>query len=281
MTVRNIFLCRKSMKQSFVIGLFVIFCLFFAAETAMAADAGNTNGFVRPEGTCYTDETTGYKVEIHDDASLLKDTELKALVEDMKKLTRYGSVGFFTANVNDNTTSYLAHSLYDKYLWKQSRARESGTIFLIDMAKRNIYIYSNGELYKTITNSYADIITDRVYKHATNGDYYRCAKETYESELTLLEGRKLSKNMQYISNIFLAAALAILLNYLLVKVFSRAKSPSEAEMLVAIAATQRMNHVDVRFERETKVYSPQSSHSGSSRGGSSGGSSGGGGGHGF
>lgn len=256
----------------------LLFILMSVTSSVMAADI-----LERPDGTVYTDETTGYKVEIHDDASLLEDSQLQALAKDMKSLTKYGSAGFFTTNFEYRSTSALAHDLYDKYLWKQSSAEESGTIFLIDMKQRNIYIYSNGVIYKTITNAYANTITDKVYKYASDADYYRCAKEVFDSELTLLEGRKIAQPMKYASNIFLAAALAILINYFLVKLFSRAKSPSEAEMLASIAATQRMNHADVQFERQTETYSPQSS-SGSGGGGSSGGgggSSGGGGGHSF
>ncbi len=268
----------KNVSGLLSVCLLAVFCLLLVSSPVMAEDI-----LERPEGTVYTDETTGYKLEIHDDASLLEDTQLHALVKDMKGLIKYGSVGFFTTNIEYRSTSALAHDLYDKYLWKQSSAEESGTIFLIDMEQRNIYIYSNGVIYKTITNAYANTITDKVYKYASDADYYRCAKEVFDSEITLLEGRKIAQPMKYASNIFLAAALAILINYFLVKLFSRAKSPSEAEMLASIAATQRMNHVDVQFERQTETYSPQSS-SGSGGGGSSGGgggSSGGGGGHGF
>lgn len=111
----------------------------------------------------------------------------------------------------------------------------------------------------------------------------KCAREVFLSEQTLLEGRKIAQPMKYVSNLFLALALAILINYILVKLFSRAKSPSDREMLAAIAATQRMNHVDVQFDRETKTYSPQSSGGGGGgrSGGGGGGSSGGGGGHSF
>lgn len=258
--------------------LLAVFCLFSVSSSVRAEDL-----LERPNGTVYTDETTGYKVEIHDDASLLEDSQLQALAKDMKSLTKYGSAGFFTTNFEYRSTSALAHDLYDKYLWKQSSAEESGTIFLIDMTQRNIYIYSNGVIYKTITNAYANTITDKVYKYASDADYYRCAKEVFDSELTLLEGRKIAQPMKYASNIFLAAALAILINYFLVKLFSRAKSPSEAEMLASIAATQRMNHVNVQFERESKTYSPRSSSGSGGGGGHSGGggSSGGGGGHSF
>lgn len=268
----------KNVSGLLSVCLLAVFCLLLVSSPVMAEDI-----LERPDGTVYTDETTGYKLEIHDDASLLEDTQLHALVKDMKGLVKYGSVGFFTTNIEYRSTSALAHDLYDKYLWKQSSAEESGTIFLIDMEQRNIYIYSNGVIYKTITNAYANTITDKVYKYASDADYYRCAKEVFDSELTLLEGRKIAQPMKYVSNIFLAAALAILINYLLVKLFSRAKSPSEAEMLASIAATQRMNHADVQFERESKTYSPRSSSGSGGGGGHSGGggSSGGGGGHSF
>lgn len=268
----------KNVSGLLSVCLLAVFCLLLVSSPVMAEDI-----LERPEGTVYTDETTGYKLEIHDDASLLEDTQLHALVKDMKGLIKYGSVGFFTTNIEYSSTSALAHDLYDKYLWKQSSAEESGTIFLIDMEQRNIYIYSNGVIYKTITNAYANTITDKVYKYASDADYYRCAKEVFDSEITLLEGRKIAQPMKYASNIFLAAALAILINYFLVKLFSRAKSPSEAEMLASIAATQRMNHVDVQFERESKTYSPRSSSGSGGGGGHSGGggSSGGGGGHSF
>ncbi len=264
----------KNVSGLLSVCLLAVFCLLLVSSPVMAEDI-----LERPDGTVYTDETTGYKLEIHDDASLLEDTQLHALVKDMKGLVKYGSIGFFTTNIEYRSTSALAHDLYDKYLWNQSSAEESGTIFLIDMEQRNIYIYSNGVIYKTITNAYANTITDKVYKYASDADYYRCAKEVFDSELTLLEGRKIAQPMKYASNIFLAAALAILINYLLVKLFSRAKSPSEAEMLASIAATQRMNNINVQFERESKTYSPRSSSS--SGGGGGGGSSGGGGGHSF
>lgn len=278
MTVHNKISLLKNVSGLLSVCLLAVFCLLLVSSPVMAEDI-----LERPDGTVYTDETTGYKLEIHDDASLLEDTQLHALVKDMKGLVKYGSVGFFTTNIEYRSTSALAHDLYDKYLWKQSSAEESGTIFLIDMEQRNIYIYSNGVIYKTITNAYANTITDKVYKYASDADYYRCAKEVFDSELTLLEGRKIAQPMKYVSNIFLAAALAILINYLLVKLFSRAKSPSEAEMLASIAATQRMNHADVQFERESKTYSPRSSSGSGGGGGHSGGggSSGGGGGHSF
>lgn len=70
-------------------GLLAVFCLLPVFSPVMAEDI-----LERPDGTVYTDETTGYKVEIHDDASLLEDSQLHALAKEMKGLTQYGSAGF-------------------------------------------------------------------------------------------------------------------------------------------------------------------------------------------
>lgn len=135
-----------------VICLLAVFCLLFVPASVHAEEIGELSG------TWYINDETGYKIELHDDASLLEESELRALAENMKGLTKYGSVGFFTSDTEGFRTSGLAHSLYDEYLWKQSSGAESGTMFLIDMANRKIYIYSNGVIYKTITNAYANTI---------------------------------------------------------------------------------------------------------------------------
>lgn len=166
MTVHNRNFGKLTGMRFVVICLLAAFCLLFVPASVHAEEIGELSG------TWYINDETGYKIELHDDASLLEESELRALAENMKGLTKYGSVGFFTSDTEGFRTSELAHSLYDEYLWKQSSGAESGTMFLIDMANRKIYIYSNGVIYKTITNAYANTITDNVYKHATRGDYY-------------------------------------------------------------------------------------------------------------
>lgn len=81
--------------------------------------------------------------------------------------------------------------------------------------------------------------------------------------------------MKYISNAFLAVIIALLLNYFLVRSFSRAKRPSKTDLLGKVFTQCNIVNPNVRFIRQSRVYSPPSS---SGSGGSSGGSSGGGGG---
>ncbi|MDE5932421.1 MAG: TPM domain-containing protein [Lachnospiraceae bacterium] len=229
----------------------------------------------------YSNPETSYRALIEDDAQLLDEEEEQALAALMQEITVYGNVAFKTIDSNNRDTESYARQYY-----KEQFGTASGTLFLIDMDNRNIWIHSDGNLYKVITKSYANTITDNVYRYASGGDYYDCAAHTYEQILALLKGHKIAQPMKYISNGLLAVILALLLNYGLVCFFARIKKPDKRELL-----RNGQNHFHYTqprafFVRESRTYNPTSSSSGGSSGssGSSGGggsSSGGGGGHSF
>ena len=141
-----------------------LFTLFFTLILCLGmtdlawADDGNTN----PE--------TGYEVWIEDNAGLLTSEEISALAEKMDPITEYGNVGFYTTDSNSSSTAALAKEI-EQGRWGSS----SGTLFVIDMDNRMIYIHSDGYIYSVITNSYADTITDNVYTYASNAEYFNCA----------------------------------------------------------------------------------------------------------
>lgn len=247
------------------------------SSEAVGGEYDTGDGMQETNGEWYTNPDTGYRVKIHDDAALLTEGERQSLEEAMKPITNYGSVGFFTSNAGGYSTENLARQLYSQYIGE----RESGTLFLIDMANRNVYIYSEGGIYRTVTKGYANTITDNIYRYASDGKYFQCAYEAFGQEQALLEGRRISQPMKYISNIFLAVVLALLINYLFVRFLSKARKPSESQLLEGLFAKQQLNGMHTRFINETRKYSPQSSGSGGHRGGGGGHSRGGGGGHGF
>lgn len=251
------------------------------ANEAVGSEYDIGGGMEEPNGEWYRNPDTGYHVEIHDDAVLLTEGERRSLAEAMKPITDYGSVGFFTSSTGGYSTESLARQLYSQYISGRGSGRESGTLFLIDMANRNIYIYSEGGIYRTVTKGYANTITDNIYRYASDGKYFQCAYEAFGQEQTLLEGRRISQPMKYISNIFLAVVLALLINYMLVRSLSRARKPSESQLLEGLFAQQKLNGMHARFINETKKYSPQSSSSGGHGGGGGGHRGGGGGGHHF
>lgn len=54
-----------------------------------------------------------------------------------------------------------------------------GVAFAIDMANRQICVYSSDSIYQQITTEVAGNITDSIYKYATQGNYLECAKQAF------------------------------------------------------------------------------------------------------
>lgn len=243
---------------------------YYAEEAVYQDSSAAYEMYVNPE--------TSYRVMIEDEALLLNDEEMQDLAALMQEITAYGNVAFKTIDSNGGGTESYARRYYQEQF-----GTASGTLFLIDMDNRNIWIHSDGAVYKVITTSYANTITDNVYRHASNGDYYDCAAQVYDQILTLLKGQKIAQPMKYISNVLLALILALLLNYGLVSFFARIRKPGRKELLCN--GQNRFHYTQPRafFVRESSTYNPISS--GSSSGGSGGGGggfrSGGGGGHSF
>ena len=221
----------------------------------------------------YYNETSNYKVIIEDDAELLTEDELNDLKEIMIPLTEYGNVAFKTISDNPDYTSNYASDYYHQHF-----STESGTLFIIDMDNRMLYIFSDGANYRVITNDKADIITDNVYRYASDERYYECAKVTFEQIQTLLDGGKIAEPMRYASNIVIAITLGFFLTFFYILISSGVKKASNHEILKGCTVDFKVSDVYGKKTGQSRVYSPQDS-GGSSGGG--GGSSGGGGGHSF
>lgn len=233
--------------------------------------------------TFYTNPDTNYRTVIEDDAGLLSDEEITRLAAVMEGITEYGNVAFKTISSNSTGTKSYAESFY-----KEKFGTASGTLFLIDMDNRQIWIQSDGAVYKVITKSYANTITDNVYREASKGDYFACANEAFTQIQTLLRGRHIMQPMKYISNALLAMILALLINFCYICIFSRLKKPKEEEIMKKIHKQFHATPPTATYTHQTKTYSPVSSgsdsggsSSSSGSGGGGGSSSGGGGGHSF
>lgn len=243
-----------------ITALFLLFFGLFFARPCMAE-------------VIYENPDTSYKVCIEDEADLLTAEEEELLSTQMEKITAYGNAAFVSLDSN-----YTSTESYAKEHYRQLFGSNSGTMFIIDMDNRNIWIHSNGSIYRTITNSYADTITDNVYTYASDQDYYGCASEAYTQIAALLAGQRIAQPMKYISNALLALIFALLINYFVVRTFSRSRKASENEILENIYTQCSIEHPQSSFIHQKKTYSPPSSSDGSSGGSSGGGSSGGGGG---
>lgn len=230
------------------------------------------------ENLQYENENTGYVALIEDDANLIKEKKRESLLLKMKSLTQYGNIIFksITSNNMGSTKKYASQYYHSKF------GKESGTIFLIDMQERYIWIFSDGENYTMIRTSGANAIADNVYKFASEGDYYTCAFESYNQMEKLLEDGQIYAPMKYINNMLLALTISLFINLILVVEISKIKKIKNKDLLSNIQHFLKINEINFIKTHLTKTYSPTSS--GSSSGGSSysgGGSSGGGGGHRF
>ena len=230
----------------------------------------------------YTNPQTGYRAVVSDTQNLLSAKEQASLLEQMKSITAYGNTAFLSASVTDVTTQEYARSSYRALF-----GSASGTIFLIDMGSKNLWIQSNGQVYHVISTDYANTITDNIYSYASNGKYYQCSSEAFREIGTLLSGQHITQPMKYISNALLALILALMLNYGFVRLLSHTRKPSRNELLNAMTSNCMVNDPEAVFSHQTSIYTPPAKSSGGggfgggfSGGGGSGGG-GGGGGHSF
>lgn len=226
----------------------------------------------------YTNPETGYEVFAADDANLLTEEELASIEKAMEPVTAYGNAVFKTVSENSSSTRAYAERYYESLF-----GNESGTLFVIDMDNRYLYIHNTGSVSRLVTSGQCDIITDNIYTYASDGDYAGCAAAAYQQLFQLLEGGRIAQPMKYICNLLLAVILALLINYALVRAYSAGKKPSGSQLLSGIYASYSLRDTHADFSHQTKVYSPRSS-GGGGRSGGGGGRSGGshsGGGHRF
>lgn len=272
------------MKKHIGIILFLLFfpLIVFAIDEDDIENIEDNNSVTQEidQGYLYSNDDSGYKVVIEDDANLLSSNQEKDLAEKMKPLTKYGHIIF--KSIADNpgyTTSGYASSYYHSLFGSQS-----GTVFLIDMDLREIYIFSDGANYEVITSNKAYLITDNIYQKATATLYYECALEAYKEMYDLLEGKKIMEPMRYITNALISITLGFFGTFLFMLNKTRIPKVSAKQLLSYSKKDFKMGDIEATKIGTSKRYNPPSSSgggSGSSGGSGGGGSSGGGGGHSF
>lgn len=228
----------------------------------------------------YTNLNTNYKATVDDSANLLSDIEENKLLEQLKTLTDYGNAVFKSTDVNNyySVKSYADNYYYDNY------GISSGTILLIDMDTRELFIYSNGDNYNKIDDNKGYSITDNIYRYASNGDYYGCAKEAFSEIETLLIGKKINEPMRIICNAIISIVFASFIGFFIVYFKYKLKSTNALEIVNHCEKNFKVNKVEAHKTGTHKVYNPRTDSSGGGSSFSSGGgssfSSGGGGSHG-
>ena len=261
--------------------IIIIILLFSFTINTKALDTIEKETDASTEILKYKNQDTSYEAIIDDKADLLTSEEENKLLDQISELTNFGNIIFVSTNYNTSSAQTYANNYYYNHY-----GNNNGSLFLIDMDNRKIIITSGGNNYGVITTAKANIITDNIYKLATNKEYYECSKRAFEQINTLLNNGKIAEPMRYISNAVLAISLSALISFMIVYSQSKLKNATIAEIIKKSKNNLLVNSVTGTKTGTERIYSPveSSSGGGSSGGGSSGGGggfSGGGGGHSF
>ena len=230
------------------------------------------------ETKTWTNETTGFTAVIEDDANLLDTAEYNSVLETMQGITDYCHAGLYT--YGGSSRDYVMDKAKD---WGNSTFSGDYTLFIIDMATRQLAVYSSERIYRTITQAKSYTITDNVYSYASRKQYATCAMTAFNQMHRTLKGETVTGPMRYISNALLALLGAILLAYLLIS--ARMEQEVKVSMPDVVTATVGIGAfiAGKKLIRKVKHESSSGHGGGGFGGGGGGGFSGGGGGgsHGF
>ena len=210
---------------------------------------------------------------IDDSGSLLDAAEYDSLFATMMPITDFCNAGFYTCG--GTSREYV---LTKAETWANKVFPGTCTLFIIDMATRQLAVWSSTDVQRTLTQAKAYTITDNVYSYASRGRYAACAESAFNQMHRVLKGEKVSGPMRLISNILLALLAAILLAYLFIS--ARMEQEVKVSLPVIATATAGAGAVIAAKTLKKKIRHTSSSGSGSHGGGfhSSGGFHGGGGG---
>ena len=263
---------KKYYKLLFIVLLLLVFTINVKVFAEEINDNEQIEEIVEEEKNDYYSNSK-YELIIEDDANLLSSNEKQMLEEKMRPLLEYGNIAF--KSIDNNPYSFAER--YASNYYHSKFQTESGTLFLIDMQTRNIYIFSDGANYRVITKDKAYIITDNIYTYASNERYYQCAYNAFDQIETLLKGGKILEPMRYITNALVSITIGSFIAFYIAIKMTSIKRVTDKELINCMNRQIIVNSIIGRKTGTHRVYSPQSD-GGSSGGGSSGGGGGGGGG---
>ena len=171
-------------------------------------------------------------VYIADSAGLLSDSEEQELYEVMKDGAAYGNMVFITI---DDAMGYVSKD-YIEMLYQTSDQLKGtdAVIYMIDMDNRLLWITGYGALKKNISPDYANLITDNVYKYASDANYAKAAIMGFKQIVDRLGGSRLSGSLRTAGNFSIAVILAAVLCFLFAYVTSVSRKAKDEDVLANI-----------------------------------------------
>ncbi|MDQ8558666.1 TPM domain-containing protein [Enterococcus faecium] len=122
---------------------------------------------------------------VNDEAGLFTTDQIQSLEQQAEKLNEKikGRVLIVTTTSNSEEPRDFA----DNYLRKAVGNDQNGSVLLLNMGQREIYISTSGNMIDYLTDSRIDSILDDVYDQMTNDAYYDAAKAYLSKSATYVE----------------------------------------------------------------------------------------------
>ena len=261
----------KRFIRTLFIFLIILLPFNLKAETTDFVDEYNSTSVIKTS-------SGEFDLIIDDKADILTEEEEIKLQDDMTSLLEYGNIAFVTFDSDYSSVSSKASSFY-----YSNFGDENGSLFLIDMKVRELYIYSVDSNSRIITDMKAYTITDNSYHYASNEDYYTCAKVTFQQMYSVLEGDKIAEPLRYFTSAIISLITSVFICFIYAYLSSRKKKTSINKLAKNTDSKFVLNNFHAAVTGQRRVYNPPSSSSSSSGGGGGGGGGGGssGGGHRF
>ncbi|MCR4585369.1 MAG: hypothetical protein K5686_06545 [Lachnospiraceae bacterium] len=266
-------------------GLILVFVLIFSSLSVFASD---------DEGEwSYTNDDTGYSAVFIDAAGVIDKSDESDLKDSLKGLTAYGNAMCLTAvaggYADDDASRAVAKNFYES-VFGMDTGLVAAVVLDSDLeggCTLWIESYEPGSVvYKTISVSIANTITDNAVNdtkraiskegHPTRWKFYGYLNVALTQCLNALDGLKIAQPMKFITSALLALILALLVNFIIVRMTNSPKKAADAEVLRSIQAEMSVRDPRMILTSTTKTYSPRSSSGGGGGGGGGGGSHGGG-----
>ncbi|MBQ3928666.1 MAG: TPM domain-containing protein [Clostridia bacterium] len=217
--------------------------------------------------TKYQNDETGYRVVIIDTIDLLTNSEERMLAEDMKPLTAYGNVVFWTTE--DFTVNEIDQARLKR---KELFGFDSACIFAINLNVRKLTIQSYGTINEAVNDSVARSITDNVSSYASSSDYYTCSQTAFSQILDVCEKRHISEPLKVSGYVVISLMLGLIIAISIA--FSKKHNPLLEACLTQNETPYRAEGgfngpVTSCFVESTTVHRPPASSSGGSGSGCS------------
>lgn len=161
-------------------------------------------GNVHAAEELYVNPDTGCRIVCEDGASLISGDGMAEVLEAMEAVTEYADAGLYTVKYVAGSTEEEARRVCNEWF-----GQGSSVLFVIDMDNRNIWIWSNGRANKTIRQEWADVITDNVYRYASEGDYAGCSAEAFRQLALRLRGGTVPNPLRLLSSLLLAFLMGL------------------------------------------------------------------------